>query len=255
MSSESYFERNFPRHDLWALVRLFQEQAHRDQFVEGHIRLNTLGAYRAIEGEDHLRIDRWEGLTHAFPSGTRLTVAGHDVTPVGPIRVHHSEVDGWNVCSFTAMYGPGDDSVDEADLILLKQSAQLPEAIRGFGEYVAVLLDPPRFIEQLAARVARPDWHVRHELVHYHDRHSVSGSVPRERIGFFKPSEYAVQREFRVIVDRPNPEGDVLTVDMSDLGEFALATTFDEFNAKSDLRSLGDNGHTMLSALLRNPTV
>jgi hypothetical protein len=249
---ESYFHDEFPRYDLWALVRLFKEREHRDQFVAGQIRLNTLGAYRHIEGLDRLRSDSWEGLTHAFPIGTRLTLAGHEITPFGPIRAHQAEVDGWNVCSFTALFWSGDDTIDESDLELLKESAQLPDSIRGFGEYVAVLTDAQGFIGRLATQLVGRESHVRHGLVHYHERDAVFGSVPRERVGFFKRSDFASQREFRIVVDRPNPAGDILMVDVSDLGQFALATTFDEFNAKADLRLLKDTDYTSLSTLLRS---
>ena len=244
----SYFSRTFPRQHVWALLRIFDNETYRDDFVSGEIRVNTLGAYRRLEQSEAARRDTMEGITATFPpSRIRITVGGHEIQSknlVAPVVFHPPGIDAWNVCSFVALHWQADRPIEEEDLPEVSARIRLANENRRFGEHVAVILDARHFLDEIVRRTALMGLEARYGLVQYYDESTVQGFVPATRVGFFKRrSVYADQKEFRIVVERDGPDEEVLWIDISDIAEFALATTTQEFNESvrisfnDDLRS------------------
>lgn len=232
---------NSTRH-VWALLRIFKEEDHRDAFVEGRIRFNTLGFYRRIERADQTgRADSWEGvggwLDH---TQVKLTFAGQEIRSehlTGSIRMYPPGTHGWNVCSFVALHWPNDRRIPPEELSLVREQLLLPDSLRSLGEYVAIVADGTEFLKAVHGELARRGFVGRDGLVGYVHESTGSRAVDPARIGFVKRRDaFSYQQEFRVIVERDNPDEEVLWLELSDLSTVAIPTTVDEFNEKMDLR-------------------
>jgi hypothetical protein len=178
---------------IYALLR-FSRQEYLQRFRdEGFLYLNTLQYFRDLESDPE-RADPFEGtetiiqpkdLGESFidtPTHLgRIAISPQDLA--GPVRIALNRTMACNVYCTFGVTGPVDSDI-------------VPERGLGLGDWFVLVLNPSEFISRVSAAARDVGLGCQSGLVQYYDSRQYSGYVGP----FRKPSEFASQNEFRLVL-------------------------------------------------------
>lgn len=193
----------------------FGKRQHIDQFVQGHVYMNTLEYFVSSE-TNPARRDKGEGTKLWLPSKVsfQIRIAGEfRAIPnlIGPIRYRHPDDLQVNVfCMYALRASQAKNLVHSRNL--------------AFGDTYAVLTDGDEFLRRVSRAAEelgfRPAW----GLVEYVDEASHHGPMGP----FRKSSQFAYQSECRIVLE-PGV-GSVLSLQVGALTDIVSTGRLDELN-------------------------
>jgi hypothetical protein len=187
----------------------FGDRAHMEAFRAGKLYTKPLSAFAEME-KDELRKDRFEGASrisqpHAIKrlkirsaDGKEITITSEDLA--GPLLMSYGPEVACNVFCMFSITVPQNDFCDSRNL--------------RFGDSFVIMLDTMKFIRRVSHAARRLGFGFDAALVEYFDEDGYSG-----RTGpFRKPSAFAYQQEFRLVLRPGSAEPYILNVgDLSDI--------------------------------------
>jgi hypothetical protein len=189
----------------------FGHEEHLRAFREqGMLHMRTMQHFAADENGNAARGDRFEGASSIIqPAHLKMTVS-HPF--LGSLEVNSSDVVGPVIISYNAE--AEQNIFCMFSLTAPTQKPLLSEEYLHFGDHFVLILNAGEFIERVNRAVLA--WNLTGERgpVTYYDDETYSGAVGP----FQKPSRFAYQQEFRIVL-RPGmvPFRNLMVGDLSDI--------------------------------------
>lgn len=178
------------------LLRYLEEKSFVDMFMEGHIRLNSLGFFWGEHDEvtKDGQIDTSEGL----------------VCKIGAKSVADCKrADGYQFCNLLCCHKL--DYVTNGDTI----GWYTNEYMNCFGDYVVIIKNKDEFQHRLIKAASQEGYKCGCNSVNYDDR------IEEDRDCFDKPREYAYQNEWRAALFRGVTDRQACVLDIGNIGDIA----------------------------------
>lgn len=238
---------------IWYFIKFFEREEWADQFMVGHLYLNTLGYFKGIESAGSAdRGDPTEGvamwlqphdviMTLKVPNlQLETTITAKDLA--GPIQFSSTYHDNLHLLCLYAMHSDAarieDGEATRQEMERLQRQLRIDPKCFELGKFAVVIPAGP-FLKQLREAFSRQNIAATGKLVDYYDDAVFHGEIAASEIPFSKQKRFSYQREFRVCLKRPAPTADALIVDIGDLsaiGKKIPANQFPCFN-ESEVKS------------------
>lgn len=211
---------------IYALIKFFDHMEHAEAFRHGQLFFRPLEDFRRYEEQDE-RGDRFEGSVfyYADPSKIKVTLGGYTLGGMAesPTLAYTDVLYSHTYCMFAVNSGAWRE-IPEEQYDVFRQSLLLHERVAKFGKYAAVVTNGRKFIRRIDKALLRlKPRNFRSGLVEYFDETSFSGIHDPEKVGFHKRSQYAHQKEFRIMVDL-GPHAECPSPKVIDIGDISAST-------------------------------
>lgn len=216
---------------IFALVRFFKKESHRDDFLRGNLYMNRLRFFKAYEEEDACNIgDKHEGLTGWYqPGQVKLTIEDtltgnkHVIEDfAGPVLMGLSRHNDYHVYCMSAIYGA--EGANFESMEELRASCKLDVDKGDLGDYCAIV-PAGEFMGRLDTALRSLNHqgsYVGRGLVQYYDPDTFSGSFDEDKAIFWKKNSFSHQKEFRFYVYDGSTGDDARTLNVGDLSDIAF---------------------------------
>lgn len=226
-------------------IRFFSREEYADNFIKGHLYLNTLRYFKGVEQSDG-RGDPHEGVSHWFQpkdigsfrleasNGMNINMVGSDFSR--PLMIQPSHIEKINVFCLYAYGSYLLPKIDNKTKIWSEYKAlahdlfQISDKCREFGDW-AVVIQPKKFMERIYSNLNLSNKKAKSGLVEYYDDTVFSGEFSLNESPFKKQKRFEYQREFRICVCPDNPEfhiGRPISLNIGDLSNFTCKSTTDQ---------------------------
>jgi hypothetical protein len=183
-----------PAFSGWAILMRFGQKAHLEEFRQGILFTRPLQHFARIEKHDLQRYDRFEGSEQIVQpkdikqftirdnaTGREIVTTSADFA--GPIIISTGKQTNCNVfCMFSVTQPVPKNFVDSRNY--------------AFGDSFIIVTNTQEFLNRIATAADRLGLSSQYGLVGYYDEQSYTG----ETGPFSKPSAFAHQREFRIVI-------------------------------------------------------
>jgi hypothetical protein len=199
---------------VFALVKLFADREHAEQFLDGDLFMRRLSYFRQEEDAE----GRWDSTEGVFawlqrqglqiqiiaPRFSHLNINEHDLA--NPVSISLGEPDDLYIFCTYAYYIeqplPGDDPRDvygEDRISELEAALRIDPRCLRFGPH-AVVVPYEAFTDRLKKAAKYESWHMRANLVRYYNNDVFNGEFKRKVAPFRKQMRFDYQREFRICI-------------------------------------------------------
>ncbi|WP_336769933.1 hypothetical protein [Pantoea ananatis] len=236
------------------LLKVFSSEKYRNDFLNGNLYMNTINYFRKYEEEAEGNVgDKYEALTgwmHPKEFKFQFEVNGvkHDLNPedlAGPVTISMHRHDHANVFCMTHLHSHDIDmsnvkSQEEHDK--LKEYFTLPDDVINLGEYMVIITNPKEFISRALAKgeelvMTGEALDYRSKQVTYYDQAEKSLFLEDGLDApFYKQSLYSHQNEYRLCLNRENPNDEPFKMNIGDLRDLSVEIMTKEFNSLIELR-------------------
>ena len=199
---------------IYLLVKVFQEEQHARDFMDGKLFANRLSYFKRIDGSDIRKDeDEDEGAVLLPRDGAVLDLtAKNPVTGevISSIRITGSDLaapiimrPGWaNHVNLFCMYAVH-HSCDSEDIAGSKKQLTVPKGVlEGFGKHAVVIENIREFFRRVVDGAKQQGYAVKGRLVTYYD--AEIGTPPElsyEDAVFAKRNEFRHEQEFRIVIN------------------------------------------------------
>jgi hypothetical protein len=234
---------------IWYFIKFFEREEWADQFMAGHLYLNTLGYFKKMEsggsadrGDPTEAVAMWlqpydVTMTIKVPDlQLETTITAKDLA--APIQFSSTYHDNLHLLCLYAMHSDDAKIEDGKATGTLQEMERLQRQLRvdpkcfEMGKY-AVTIHAVPFLKQLREALTRQHIAATGKLVSYYDDAVFHGEIAASEIPFSKQKRFSYQREFRVCLNAPAPTAAALIVEIGDLsaiGRKIPANQFQRFN-------------------------
>ena len=225
------------------LVKVFEQEEHARDFVNGTMFANRLFHFKKLEGDEG-RGDEYEGaimlqsedliLTlKATNQDTgevdEITITGDDLA--APVIMALERFDHINVFCMYAGHSGTFEWVSEANVLDLKKQLEIPEDCINLGEHAVVITNVKEFIRRVVASANREGYGIISRLVKYYDP-NIGTPPARSEIDsiFTKRNQYAYQKEFRIAIDTRTEGSNPITLNIGPIDDITQRLKTRDFN-------------------------
>lgn len=230
---------------IWYFIKFFEREEWADQFMAGHLYLNTLGYFKKMEsagsadrGDSTEAVAMWLQphdvvMTLKVPKlQLETTITAKDLA--APVQVSSTYHDNLHILCLYAVHS--DDAKIEGgkakgtlqEMERLQQQLRVDPKCFEMGNYAVTIRAAP-FLEQLRESLTRQHIAATGKLVSYYDDAVFHGEIPASEIPFNKQKRFSYQNEFRVCLNTPAPTAAALIVDIGDLSTISRKLAADQF--------------------------
>lgn len=224
-------------HEFLFLTRVFCEQGHAEEFLQGQVRAGVLCSYQKIE--DDSRNDPMEGVLDSSQfEGLKVTIktpSGYSHTLSHETGERMTQRIGWaercNVLCTTASYVNTEwvvpaERFDEVN----DRYVRLPEDVMKFGDFAVWIHKPHEFVRRVQAAADKMGIPMDCGFVTY-GRHPMPDHGMKDvALIFRKREKYKYEREFRFSFESPQKAEGPLILYVGDLNDIARLFRTREFN-------------------------
>ncbi|WP_397448676.1 hypothetical protein [Pseudomonas sp. NA-150] len=216
--------------NIYAFVRFFKEEAHRESFIRGDLYMNRLQYFREYEESTGANIaDMYEAPYAWFQGeGASITVAGdapgeeHHITDMLGMAIFKQSYFHYHVYCMSALYLNDKDNFDSEEALYQKL---LPFVDKGdLGEYCAVVPSKSFVMrmDKALADLSKAGTKSGHNLVEYYDPDTASVVFEGDKSILSKHLCYNHQREYRVYASDGSTGSESRIINIGDLSDIAL---------------------------------
>ena len=213
------------------LVKVFEQEEHARDFVNGTMFVNRLFHFKKLEGDEG-RGDEYEGNIMLQREGLILTFqATGEVDEItiteddlaAPVIMAPEWFDHINVFCMYAGHSGTFEWVSEANLLDFKKQLELPEDCINLGDHAVVITNVKEFFRRVKASVNREGYGIIGRLVKYYDPNIGTPPAGSEIDSIFtKRNQYAYQKEFRIAIDTRTVGINPITLNIGPIDDIAL---------------------------------
>jgi hypothetical protein len=224
------------------LVRMFQEEQHAIDFLNGRLYLNRLSYFKDLkDSKNDGRPDEREAIA-AWLHGASITFQDHpelDIKPehlAAPVSISFDYYNHVHVFCMTAIHTGEFDCTDglisyaEADAPKLRQQLEIDRRCQAFGDF-AVVVRAGDFVLRAKRAIESQGYGYNSTLVTYFDPRSFNGQFAWRDIPFRKVDEFSYQNEYRIVVDTRTAGEEPLLIDIGEIKDIAARMPTAEVNA------------------------
>lgn len=224
---------------LYALVRFFKTEAHRDSFLRGDLYMNRLKYFKAYEEEDVCNIgDKHEGTIGWFQPGQvklkiQIPETGEEFVIedfAAPVVMGLNRHDDYHVYCMSAIHV--DDEARFETFEEMRSSMMLDVKKGDLGDYCSIV-DVSKFIgrldKALKAEQKAGNGYSR-ALVEYFDPDTFNGSFDENEAIFRKKNCFSHQKEYRICVDNGTSGDDPRVINMGDISDIVFNCSKADFH-------------------------
>ena len=220
---------------IFFLVKVFEQEEHARDFVNGTIFANRLAHFKKLEGDEG-RGDEYEGAIMPQREGLILTLkaTNQDTGEVDEITITEDDlaapvimVPEWfehiNVYCMYAGHSGSFESVSDDNLLDFKKQVELPEDCTNLGDHAVVITNTKEFFMRVKAAADREGYGINGRLVKYYDPNVGTPPAGSQMESIFtKRNQYAYQKEFRIAIDTRTSRMDPITLSIGPIDDIAL---------------------------------
>lgn len=224
---------------IYALVRFFKTEAHRDSFLRGDLYMNRLKYFKAYEEKDVCNIgDKHEGTMGWFQPGQvklkiQIPSTGEEIIIedfAAPVVMGLNRHNDYHVYCMSAIYLDHEAKFETFEEV--RSSVMLDVEKGDLGDYCSVV-DASKFFGRLEKALK-----AEHEagsgyargLVEYFDPETFSGSFDEEEAIFRKKNCFSHQKEYRIAIYDGSSGDDPRVVKMGDISDIVLNCSKADFH-------------------------
>lgn len=216
------------------LARIFQEKEWAEDFCsKGKFRMNTLNSFRNYIDEHANNIgDKLEGISTIYLDKNNIEItfsygdASHNISDFNSLTISPTHILNQNVF---CMYAPNIDSEAGVTMDQFRDRLSLQEEAEKLGDYMVVITNIGEFFKRFESEINRLGYFARGRLVEYADL-TKQTVIDDDKVGFVKSTDYAHQKEFRVIVDTKRGVDDYIEVEIGSLSDITILINTCDFN-------------------------
>ncbi len=192
---------------ICSLIKIFEKENHRDDFLNGSLYMNRLKVFQKIKNQEiNNRSDPDEATSGWYQpnKGDYLEVNGYKIPPEdfdGPIKVSHDKFKELNVFCLSALYGTGLEQITEENLDAFRRSLMFDNKILDLGDYCVIIISPSAFIEKVKSGIQRNNLKGWVGSVEYFDPNIFHGAFSGIEPVFKKQIQFSHQKEYRIVID------------------------------------------------------
>lgn len=198
---------------IFSLIK-FAERGHAEALRAGKLYMNTWSHFRKLEGDEE-RGDPLEGTLHLLQASHAQILIGdaQKAVPlqalIGQIKISDANAEAYNIYCMFALTETSHEHLTG-------------EAVRGLGNYAAVVTDGDAFLGRVRHKLIQDGLPFQHGLVSYVNVNRHHGAFGP----FTKPDRHVHQSEFRIFVqsNRKSP----LELEVGDLSDIVHVFPADE---------------------------
>lgn len=138
------------------------------------------------------------------------------------------------------MYAPNVLEDVEITENFVKNLINMEESVGNLGGFLVIIIDVPKFIERVRNSLKLLGYQSRMHCVGYMDLNK-SFDIQDEQIGFIKDISYSNQKEFRILIERDNPDNEPLFLEIGSLEDIGGLTPLNSFNDNFEIRLIEKN--------------
>lgn len=225
---------------VYAFVRFFKEESHREDFLRGDLFMNRLKYFKQYEEADKCNIgDLHEGLSGWLqPNDVKMKIEDvktgkitHIEGFAAPVRIGYNHHDEYHVYCMSALYC--NDEAKFESIEALRSEVMLSVDKGDLGDFCSVIFRPDQFVERLD-KVLFSDVEANgcagHGVVEYYDPDTFSGIFDGDDAIMRKKSCFSHQREFRIFAWNGSRGKETRTINIGDLSDIVFNCHKNEFN-------------------------
>jgi hypothetical protein len=192
---------------IHSLFKIFKEERHRDDFLDGRLYMNRLKFFKKLEDKEiNSRNDPDEAVSGWYQpnKGSYLKVNGYIIPSedlAGPIKISYDKFNNLNVFCLSALYSNEFEQITEENLNAYRKSLLLDNKILELGDYFVILINPSTFIEKVGSAIRGKNFEGKIGLVEYYDPNTFHGNFPESDVPFRKQKQFSYQKEYRIVID------------------------------------------------------
>ena len=195
------------------MIKVFQEDAHARDFMDGKLFANRLAYFKRIDGSD-IRKDADEGAFMLPREGAVLDLTATNPATgevISSIRIPGSQLAapiairaGWanhvNLFCMYAVYSSDSEDITDGTAHGLKKQFTIPDGIlERFGEHAVVIRNVQEFFRRVTVSAKQQGYGVKGQLVTYYDAETGTlAALSYADTVFAKRTEFRHEREFRI---------------------------------------------------------
>jgi hypothetical protein len=237
---------------IWYCIKFFEREEWADQFMAGHLYLNTLGYFKGMESGDSAdRGDPTEAVAMWLqPHDVTMTLKVPDLqleTTItakdlaAPIQFSSTYHDNVHLLCLTALHSDDVRIEDGKATGTLQEMKRLQQQLRvdpkcfEMGKY-AVTIHALAFLRQLREALTCQHIAATGRLVSYYDDAVFHGKIAASKIPFSKQKRFTYQSEFRVCFNIQPQTAAALTVDIGDLSAISKKIPANQFQCLNEFQ-------------------
>lgn len=209
-------------------IKIFDNERFMNDFLDGKIYMNRLSYFRFVDdNSDNNRADQKEGLSGWWqPEQIALEVNGRKMTNfAAPIEIRSNKSDNLHVFCLFAGATNIENTVDDNKIATnktskVKDDLSVSAECANLGRYYVLVHNTSAFIDRMVAATKKHNYKGSAGLVEYYNPIDFSGDFG-DRSVFYKPNNFAHQKEYRFVIDAGTIGEDALTLNIGNIRDIA----------------------------------
>jgi hypothetical protein len=224
------------------LFKVFKEESHRDDFLNGRLYMNRLKFFKKLEDKEiNSRNDSDEAVSGWYQpnKGSYLKVNEHIIPSEdinGPIKVGYDKFDDLNVFCLSVLYSNEFEQITEGNLNAYRNSLLLNNKMLELGDYCVILTNPSTFIENVKSSIQRNKLYYRMGLVEYFDPNIFHGTFSGIDAVFRKQIQFSYQKEYRIVIDSKTLGDNPYILETGNIRDICLTVRTNKLNSKIEVK-------------------
>lgn len=220
-----------------SLFLKFGHKKHLEELRRGVLYMNSLGYFQKLESDEAKRSDSNEGLRGVYQQDkikVIITVNGqdHELTDMAaPVLITSSALSDIHAFCLFALT-PGEYEVEDEVYDGNKLKIRFDSAHEKFGGHVLFTTNASEFQARIRAALEKAQRYARLGLVQYVDETTFHGSIPEDKIGFYKLDTFKTQREYRILVFNSNKPNEPISIEVGDLSDITEIVSWSDLDVK-----------------------
>ena len=223
---------------IYFFVKVFDNKAYANDFINGKIFANKLSFFRKYEEEESgNRGDKHEGVVGWHqPEKVILKINGKVISGLSaPISVQMNWHDHLNIfCVYTA-YGRRLDELTHENIEAFKKQLKISSDCQKLGKYAVVIIDPKSFVDRISLAIKENNYGLTAGLVEYYDPNLFHGNFTEEKSIFKKRIEFKHQKEYRFAINTGCEIDAPIVLDVGSINDIATLCDVSAINSELNI--------------------
>lgn len=228
---------------VYSLIKIFNDEQHRDEFLNGSLYMNRLKYFKQHEEDGrNNRADIYEAVSGWFQPGViSIRIDGIEIPPediATPVVVQLNKYNDYNIFCMFSISNVKVDEINDNHIDDIKKAFLLDDAVCNLGEYAAIITNVSQFLERVEEAIKREHYSGGRGLVEYYEPSIYNGKFLGMEAVFKKQIQYSHQKEYRIAIERTQPGDDAYHLEIGNIHDICISAKTSEINSKFEIRRI-----------------
>jgi hypothetical protein len=225
---------------IYSYIKVFREEEHRDDFINGKLFMNRLSVFKGYEDAKENNIgDRFEAVSGWYqPTHVSLEIAGIEVPSAdisAPISVQMESHNNLNIFCMYAVHSNEVKHISEETIDDFREHMKISAEIENLGDYCAIVYNCTEFNTRTLDAIKKYRFSGSMGLVKYYDPETFSGNIEPDQAAFHKQLNFKHQKEYRIAIDRQQPGLDHFLLNIGNISDICITCKTSEINSMLEI--------------------